>query len=130
MKSTFRIFLALLILSSCTARKAGTVTDSDRKKDIELQTTSGTMVLRLSDSTPLHRDNFLKLANEKFFDSLLFHRVIKQFMIQGGDPLSKNAAPTQMLGSGDNDAEVVQRGLKAIASNARQQALIIKRMAD
>ncbi|MBK5283839.1 MAG: peptidylprolyl isomerase, partial [Bacteroidia bacterium] len=56
---------------------------------------------RLYDETPLHRDNFLKLVNEHFFDSLLFHRVIKGFMIQGGDPESKHAASGQMLGNGD-----------------------------
>ena len=59
------------------------------------------MVIRLYDKTPQHRDNFIKLANEHFFDSLLFHRVISQFMIQGGDPQSKYAQPGQMLGSGD-----------------------------
>ena len=50
------------------------------------------MVAKLYDSTPLHRDNFIKLVEQKFYDSLLFHRVIDQFMIQGGDPASKNAA--------------------------------------
>lgn len=67
---------------------------------IRLTTDSGVIVLRLYDKTPLHRDNFLKLVSEKFFDSLLFHRVIKDFMIQGGDPVSKNAAPGDMLGMG------------------------------
>ena len=101
MKSTFRILLALLVFaSSCTARKAGTVTDSDRKKDIELQTTAGTMVLRLSDSTPQHRDNFLKLVNSSFYDSVLFHRVIMNFMIQGGDDQSKRAEASKPLGNG------------------------------
>ncbi len=61
-------------------------------------TTEGTIVLRLSDSTPLHRDNFLKLVKSHFYDSLLFHRVIQNFMIQGGDPKSKNARPGEVLG--------------------------------
>ena len=100
MKSTFRILLVILVFCSCTARKAGTVTDSDRKKDIELQTTAGTMVLRLSDSTPLHRDNFLKLVNSSFYDSVLFHRVIMNFMIQGGDDQSKRAEAGMPLGNG------------------------------
>ncbi|HLG36462.1 MAG TPA: peptidylprolyl isomerase [Bacteroidia bacterium] len=68
---------------------------------VKISTGYGDMIVLLYDETPLHRDNFLKLTNEHFFDSLLFHRVIKGFMIQGGDPQSKNAGPGQGLGSGD-----------------------------
>ena len=68
---------------------------------VKITTDSGVMVIRLYDKTPMHRDNFIKLANEHFFDSLIFHRVISEFMIQGGDPQSKHAQPGQMLGSGD-----------------------------
>jgi cyclophilin family peptidyl-prolyl cis-trans isomerase len=68
---------------------------------VKVTTDSGVIVIRLYDKTPKHRDNFIKLANEHFFDSLLFHRVINGFMIQGGDPQSKNAQPGVMLGSGD-----------------------------
>ena len=67
----------------------------------KLTTDSGVMIIRLYDKTPKHRDNFIKLASTHFFDSLLFHRVIGGFMIQGGDPQSKNAAPGAMLGNGD-----------------------------
>ncbi len=70
----------------------------DRKRDIEMVTTEGTIILRLYDSTPLHRDNFLRLVKSRYFDSLLFHRVIQYFMIQAGDPASKNAPPAQALG--------------------------------
>lgn len=70
----------------------------DRKKDVEFVTSSGTIILRLSDSTPLHRDNFLRLVRDHFYDSLLFHRVIRNFMIQGGDPKSRYALPGQALG--------------------------------
>lgn len=66
-----------------------------------LTTDSGVIVLRLYDKTPKHRDNFIKLANDHFYDSLLFHRVIGSFMIQGGDPQSKNAPQGAMLGGGD-----------------------------
>lgn len=79
------------------------VKKKDRKKDVELITTKGNIVLRLYDSTPLHRDNFLKLAKSGYYDSILFHRVIKKFMIQAGDPESKNAAARQPLGSGGPD---------------------------
>jgi cyclophilin family peptidyl-prolyl cis-trans isomerase len=67
---------------------------------VMVTTDSGTMVIRLYDSTPLHRDNFIAKVNEGFFDSLMFHRVIKGFMIQGGDPNSKNAQPGEPLGMG------------------------------
>lgn len=67
---------------------------------VKISTDSGVIVIRLYDKTPLHRDNFIKIANEHFFDSLLFHRVIRDFMIQGGDPASKNAPAGQMLGAG------------------------------
>lgn len=63
-------------------------------------TTEGTIVLRLSDSTPLHQDNFLRLVKARFYDSILFHRVIKGFMIQAGDPASKQAPAGVLLGTG------------------------------
>ncbi len=66
-----------------------------------MNTKFGPMKILLYNGTPKHRDNFLKLTNEHFYDSLLFHRVIKNFMIQGGDPDSKHAKPGQMLGGGD-----------------------------
>jgi len=65
-----------------------------------IETPYGNMVVRLFDSTPEHRDNFLKLVNDGYYDGLLFHRVINGFMIQGGDPNSRGAAPTQTLGQG------------------------------
>ncbi|MCU0321964.1 MAG: peptidylprolyl isomerase [Chitinophagaceae bacterium] len=70
------------------------------EKLVEITTEFGVMIARLYDSTPLHRDNFIKLVQSKFYDSLLFHRVIKNFMIQGGDPTSKNADSTAVLGGG------------------------------
>ena len=82
------------------AQKEIVVKKKDRKKDVLLQTSKGDILLRLSDSTPLHRDNFLKLVKVGFYDSVLFHRVIKDFMIQGGDPNSRRATAGQPLGSG------------------------------
>lgn len=72
----------------------------DRRRDVELVTTHGTIVLRLSDSTPLHRDNFLRLVKSRYYDSVLFHRVIQNFMIQAGDLASRQAQPGQALGNG------------------------------
>ncbi len=68
---------------------------------VKITTTLGEITVRLYDNTPLHRDNFIKLVEEHFYDSLLFHRIISGFMIQGGDPESKNAQPGIMLGKGD-----------------------------
>ena len=67
---------------------------------ILMETSEGTMKIKLYDGTPLHRDNFIKLAKEHFYDGLLFHRVIDGFMIQGGDPESKNAPADKHLGAG------------------------------
>ena len=72
----------------------------DRKKDIEMVTSHGTMILRLSDSTPLHRDNFLRLVKSGYYNNVLFHRVIKNFMIQAGDPESRSAKSGIPLGNG------------------------------
>lgn len=67
---------------------------------LEMETTMGTMTIQLYDETPKHRDNFIKLAEEGFYDGLIYHRVINGFMIQGGDPQSKNPKPNASYGSG------------------------------
>lgn len=95
------LLLATLFSLLASAQPDVKIKKKDRKRDIEMVTTEGTMVLRLSDSTPLHRDNFLRLVKSGMYDSLLFHRVIKGFMIQAGDPNSKAAAPGVVLGNGD-----------------------------
>jgi peptidyl-prolyl cis-trans isomerase B (cyclophilin B) len=96
-------FIAVCLLGiSITAftQQSFTVKKKDRKRDVLLQTTMGDMVIRLYDSTPLHRDNFLKLVKQGFYDSVLFHRVINNFMIQAGDPESKRAPAGEPLGNG------------------------------
>ena len=72
-----------------------------QSKEVLLKTTEGDIRIVLFDDTPIHRDNFLKLVGEQFYDSLLFHRVIKGFMIQTGDPKSRHAEPGITLGGGD-----------------------------
>jgi len=74
---------------------------------VQIQTNYGTMVVKLYNETPQHRDNFIKLVKEGFYDSTLFHRVIEQFMIQGGDPQSKGADSAQMLGNGSAPGDMV-----------------------
>lgn len=68
---------------------------------VKITTSFGEMIVKLYNRTPMHRDNFIKLVKEHFYDSLLFHRVINTFMIQGGDPNSKNAEAGSFLGEGD-----------------------------
>ena len=100
MKRTFLALIGILFVIMSIAQKDSTLKKKDRKRDVLLQTNYGDIVVRLSDSTPLHRDNFLKLVKTGYYDSVLFHRVIQNFMIQGGDPESKHAAGGQPLGNG------------------------------
>jgi cyclophilin family peptidyl-prolyl cis-trans isomerase len=101
MKTTLAIIalLTMSVFSSQAQRKKKT--EGPKERIVEITTDYGTMKIKLYNETPKHRDNFIKLASEGFYDSLLFHRVIKGFMIQGGDPDSKTATPEQRLGAGD-----------------------------
>ena len=96
----FLLPFLLLCFISAFAQKDSTVGKKDRKKDVKLETSMGNIIIRLSDSTPLHRDNFLKLVKTGYYDGVLFHRVIQNFMIQSGDPDSKTAAAGVPLGNG------------------------------
>lgn len=89
-------FFILLALSSC----------GPQEDIITIKTSYGEMVAILYDETPKHKENFLKLVDQKYYDSTLFHRVIQGFMIQGGDPDSKKAQPGQPLGQGGPDYTV------------------------
>ena len=111
------IALSIIALSSCSSPKKVKTDDGTAAAETTKQTTSnnntqkmtkvllkttfGDITIALYDDTPAHRDNFHKLVNDKFYDGVLFHRIIKGFMIQGGDPDSKTAKPGQRLGSGD-----------------------------
>ena len=100
MKRILFLGATLLSLHVAIAQKDVVLKKKDRKRDVLIQTNYGDMVIRLSDSTPLHRDNFLKLVKQHYYDSVLFHRVIQKFMIQAGDPLSKTAPAGEPLGNG------------------------------
>lgn len=100
MKKHFFVYTLLLISTISFAQKKS-------KKDylVTLNTKYGTMHLVLFDDAPLHKANFIKLVEQKFYDSLLFHRIIDGFMIQGGDPESKTAKLNQRLGGGGGNLE-------------------------
>src|SRR6186713_1593153 len=121
-------FLSSLFVFSASAQKDSTIKKKDRKRDVLMQTTMGDMVIRLSDSTPLHRDNFLKLVKVGYYDSILFHRVIKNFMIQGGDPNSKRAAAGKPLGDGSLGYTVPAEFRKTLFH--KKGALAAARMGD
>lgn len=93
----------LILFFGCSILKKGGKEKFTEPQKVKITTVYGDMVAELYNSTPLHRDNFLKLADEGYYDSLLFHRVINKFMIQGGDPDSKNAPKGKMLGLGGPD---------------------------
>lgn len=106
------VIVALLAIMPAIVLWGQTVTESSNEGHqiatqgtirVRMQTSLGDIVVRLYDSTPIHRDNFVKLVKEGFYDGTLFHRVIKNFMIQGGDPNSKNATADQQLGTGSPD---------------------------
>lgn len=112
------IVISGLLLFSC----------KEKEYKAKITTDFGEITVLLYNSTPLHRDNFIRLAEQGFYDDLLFHRVIEEFMIQGGDPDSKTASPGQPLGMGgpgyEIDAEIGAphlRGALAAARNANPQ---------
>lgn len=94
-------FLLIVILIGCMIVSCGNTAGKGEKETQVLITTNfGNMKVKLYNETPLHRDNFIKLVKEGYYDDLLFHRVIKSFMIQGGDPESKGASSSKHLGGG------------------------------
>lgn len=108
------ISFTILMLTAC---------GGDQTQYVSIETEYGTMKAELYSSTPLHRDNFVKLVKESYYDDLLFHRIIQGFMIQGGDPQSRGAAPGQALGMGGPgylvDAEIGAPHFKGTLAAAR-----------
>jgi cyclophilin family peptidyl-prolyl cis-trans isomerase len=120
------ISIVLFVLFTCAAKP---IVEKEKEACVLIETSFGTMKVKLYNETPLHRDNFLKLVQQGFYDSLLFHRVIQAFMIQGGDPESKNAPAGKQLGNGgpgyEIDAEFVpslihKKGVLAAARDGDQ----------
>lgn len=99
MKKIVLLILICFVAVGMIAAKPQRV-KKQRQKMVKIETTLGTIKVKLYDETPLHRDNFLKLVKDEFYEGVLFHRVIKDFMIQAGDPESKTADSTARLGAG------------------------------
>lgn len=95
MKNTFIIAILAIMLVACTSKPKETL--------VNINTPYGDIVVKLYDSTSKHKDNFVKLVNAGYLNGTLFHRVIQKFMIQGGDPTSRNAKPGVLLGDGDTN---------------------------
>lgn len=106
--------ILMIVLSSCSG---------DSTQYVTIETDFGTMKAELYNSTPIHKENFVKLVKESYYDDLLFHRIIKGFMIQGGDPNSRGAAPGQALGMGGPgytlEAEIAAPHFKGTLAAAR-----------
>lgn len=105
MKKTLFFVFALLMFNSCgqgsnANQQEEAAEPTQPRTRILMNTSYGDITLELFNETPLHRDNFIKLANEGYYDGTLFHRVINAFMIQGGDPHSKDAQAGEQLGAG------------------------------
>lgn len=125
---------SIILCVLCAVNVHGATTKNSQKVDnrvkVEVKTSMGDFVVELYNETPQHRDNFVKLAREGYYDGVLFHRVINQFMVQAGDPSSKSADSTAVLGEGDPGytlpAEFVypkyfhKRGVLAAARTADQ----------
>ncbi len=135
-KNLFLILFAGLFLASCSSKvveKSIETSNQDNQKTkkktmLVISTDYGQMKAVLFDETPLHKENFIKLVKEGYFDSTLFHRVIEGFMIQGGDPTSKNAKPGQMLGNGGPSYTIAAEFKQELVH--RKGALAAARQAD
>lgn len=116
MKKILILFVVAFLFQSC---------EKDPHTYALIETSFGDVTVRLYNSTPEHRDNFIRLAESDFYDGLLFHRIIPNFMIQGGDPNSKNASASQQLGMGGPgytvEAEIGAIHLKGALAAARNQ---------
>ena len=97
MKNYLFILLFLLTYGICTAKDL----NPNKPVYVEIATTMGKVTVKLYDDTPLHRDNFIKLCQSGEYKGMIFHRIIKDFVVQGGDPTSKARIPGFFYGDGD-----------------------------
>ena len=108
--------LSVLLIAACQPKK-------EKEYQAVISTEFGDITVKLFNSTPKHRDNFIKLANQGFYDGTLFHRVIQHFVIQGGDPDSKAAVPNVLYGTGGTgymiDAEIGAPHIRGALAAAR-----------
>ena len=100
MKKILFSFVVALAFVAC-----GSQAEQSKPRRVEMKTTMGDIVLELSDLTPIHRDNFMQLVEEHYFDSLLFHRVIENFMIQGGDPRTREISGSEFFADGEETGD-------------------------
>ena len=98
MKKILLALVAAVVLVSCAEH-------TPQPRRVEMHTTAGDIILELSDLTPIHRDNFMQLVEERYFDSLLFHRVIENFMIQGGDPRTRDISGREFFAEGEETGD-------------------------
>jgi cyclophilin family peptidyl-prolyl cis-trans isomerase len=121
MKKSGIILICLILMNSLLHAQ-------DTERIVEITTDYGAIQIKLYDNTPLHRDNFIKLASEGYYDGTLFHRIIRNFMIQGGDPDSRDSKPNAMLGQGGPEYTIPA---EIVASNFHKKgALAAARMGD
>lgn len=131
-KKSFAIALltGLFVFTACANSGNGSNNENASAIHVRMETTMGDIIVKLYDETPQHRDNFLSLIEEDFYEGVLFHRVIEHFMIQAGDPMSRDAVPGEPLGSGGPGytipAEIVpgiyhQKGALAAARQGDQR---------
>lgn len=97
----YLLLSGIIIIFSCNEKKEEKKIEGEKRTLVEMVTDLGPITVALYNETPLHRDNFIKIVNTHAYDNLMFHRVINTFMIQAGDPDSKNATATDTLGNGD-----------------------------
>lgn len=121
-KKSYRSLTKEATLAVKTAKKQwGNYTDAYR---VIILTNYGEMVVRLYNETPLHRDNFIEKVKSGFYNNLLFHRVIKDFMIQGGDPQSREAASGQRLGNGEAEGSRIPAEIRTAAGIYHKKGIL------
>ncbi len=128
MKTYSIIVMLATLFIACTHKVNSNNMKETNETQVIIETTEGNIIVKLYDETPLHKENFLKLVKEGAYDSTLFHRVIKNFMIQAGDPQSKNASDTATLGGGDVGYTIPAEIVPALYH--KQGALATARMGD